>query len=48
MAVLLSRFTHCKPIAPADQFDLEFVIPGDTETYVVLDIHMSVRGKLLA
>jgi hypothetical protein len=31
-----------------DQSDLEFVIPGDGETYVDLDIHMSVRGKLVA
>jgi hypothetical protein len=31
-----------------DQSDLEFVIPGDAETYVDLVIHMSVLGKLVA
>jgi hypothetical protein len=31
-----------------DQSDLEFVIPGDAETYVDPDIHMSVRGTLVA
>jgi hypothetical protein len=46
-SVLWSRVTHYKPIAPVDQSDLEFVIPGDAETYVDLDIHMSVRGKLV-
>jgi hypothetical protein len=47
-AVLYSRVTHYKPIAPVDLSDLEFFIPGDGETYVHLDIHMSVRGKLVA
>jgi hypothetical protein len=47
-AVLSSRVTHYKSIAPVDQSDLEFVIPGDAETYVDLDIHMLVRGKLVA
>jgi len=31
-----------------DQSDLEFDIPGDAKTYVDLDIHMSVLGKLVA
>jgi hypothetical protein len=43
-----SRDTHNKPIAPVDQSDLEFVIPDDAETNFDLDIHMSVRGKLVA
>jgi hypothetical protein len=47
-SVLWSRVTHYKPIAPVDQSDLEFVVPGDAETYVDLEIHMSVRGKLVA
>jgi hypothetical protein len=36
-AVLWSRVTHYKPIAPVDQSDLEYVIPGDSETYVDLN-----------
>jgi len=47
-AMLLSRVTHYKSIAPVDQSDLEFVIPGEAETYMYLDIHMSVRGKLMS
>ena len=47
-AVVSSRVTHYKPIAPVNQSDLEFVIPGDGETYVDLNIHMSLRGKLVA
>jgi hypothetical protein len=46
-AVLWSRVTHYKPIAPVDQSDLEYVIPGDSETYVDLNIHMKIRGKLV-
>jgi hypothetical protein len=46
-AVLSSRVTHYKSIAHVNQSDFEFDIPGDTETYVNLNIHMSVRGKLV-
>jgi hypothetical protein len=46
-AVLFSRVTHYKPIVPVDQSDLEFVILGDADTYIDLDIHMSVQGKLV-
>jgi hypothetical protein len=45
-AVLSSRVTHYKTIAPVDQSDLEFIIPGDAETYLYLDIDMSVWGKI--
>ena len=45
-AVQWSLFTHYKPIAPVDQSDLEYVIPCD-HTYVDLDIHMMIRGKLV-
>jgi hypothetical protein len=47
-AVLSPRVTHYKPFAPLNQSELEFVIPDDGETYVHLDIHISVRGKLVA
>ena len=33
--------------APVDQSGLEYVIPGDSETYVDLNIHMMIRGKLV-
>jgi hypothetical protein len=47
-AVLSSRVTHYKPIAPVDQSYLSFVIPSDSEAYIDINILMSVRGKLVA
>jgi hypothetical protein len=38
IAELSTRVTLYKPIAPVDQFYLEFVIPGDLKTYVEFDI----------
>jgi hypothetical protein len=46
-AILETRETLYKPIVPIDQNDLEFVIPGDNETYTDLNIHIYVRGKLM-
>jgi len=37
---------HYKPIATVDQNDLEFLIPGDTETYIDLDIKLFFRCKI--
>jgi hypothetical protein len=37
-----------KPIAPVELSVLEFVIHGDADTYVDLNIHISVREKLVA
>ena len=34
-----------KPIAPVDQNDLEFLIPGDKENYIRLDIQLYVWGE---
>jgi hypothetical protein len=34
------------PIASVGQSDLEFLIPGESETYVDLQIKILVRGKL--
>jgi hypothetical protein len=39
--------TSYNPIASIDQSDLEFLIPGDSETYVDLDIKLYVRGKIV-
>ena len=36
-----------KPLAPLEQNDLEFLIPGDTDTYIDLDLTLYVRGKLV-
>jgi len=36
-----------KPIATVDQNDLEFLVPGDNETYIDLDIELFVIGRLL-
>jgi len=35
-----------RPIACVDQTDIEFVIPGDSDTYVDLDLKVFVKGKL--
>ena len=36
-----------KPIASVDQTDIEFMIPGDSDTYVDLDLKLFIKGKLL-
>ena len=38
--------TIYRPIASVDQTDIEFVIPGDSDTYVDLDFKLFVKGKL--
>jgi len=35
-----------KPIASAEQSDLEFPIPADNDTYVELNIKLYIQGKL--
>jgi hypothetical protein len=47
-SVLGTIETAYKPIAPADQNDLEFLIPADSDTYIDLDIKLYVRGKLIS
>jgi len=37
-AILGTDVLHYKPIATVDQNDLEFLIPGDNETYIDQDI----------
>jgi len=37
-----------KPIAPDEQNDLEFLIPGDKDNSIRLDIQLYVRGKLVS
>jgi len=38
---------HIKPIATVDQNDLQFLVPGDNETYIDQDIKLYVRGKII-
>jgi len=38
--------TIYRPIASVDQTDIEFVIPGNSDTYVDLDLKLFVKGKL--
>jgi hypothetical protein len=45
-AVLETTVLEYKPIASVDVSDLTFVIPGDNDTYLDLDIKLFVRGKL--
>ena len=40
--------TVYKPLAPVEQNDLEFLIPGDSDTYIDLDIKLYVRGKMVS
>jgi hypothetical protein len=39
--------TIYKPVASVDQSDLQFVIPGDPDTYLDLEIKLYVKGKLV-
>ena len=47
-SVLGTIETVYKPIAPVEQNDLEFLIPGDKDNYIRLDIQLYVRGKLVS
>ena len=46
-AILETDVIHHKSIATVDQNYLEFLIPGDSETYIDLDIKLLVRGRLI-
>ena len=46
-AILGTNVVHCKLIATVDQNDLEFLIPGDSETYIDQDIKLYVRGNII-
>ena len=39
--------TIYKPVASVDQTDIEFMIPGDSDTYVHLNLKLFMKGKLL-
>jgi hypothetical protein len=34
-----------RPIASVDQADIEFVIPGDSDTYVSLDLKLYLKAN---
>ena len=38
--------TIYKPIGSIDQTDIEFLIPGDSETYIDLDLKLYIKGKI--
>jgi len=46
-AILGTAVVHYKPIVTVDQNDLEFLVPGDNETYMDQDIKLYVRGKII-
>ena len=46
-AILETRETLFKPVATVDQSGLQFVVPGDNETFIDLNIHVYVKGKLI-
>jgi len=39
--------TIYKPITSIDQTDIEFLIPGDSDTYIDLDLKLYIKGRLL-
>ena len=39
--------TIYKPIASADQTDIEFLVPADSDTYIDPNIKLFIRGKLV-
>ena len=45
--VLETTETIYRPIASIDQTDIEFLIPGDSYTYIDLDIKLFIKGKLM-
>jgi len=47
-SVLGTIETSYKPIAPVEPNDLEFLIPGDKDNYIRLDIQLYIRGKLVS
>jgi len=47
-AVQCTVETVYKPLAPVEQNDLEFLIPGVSYTYIDLDIKLYVRGKMVS
>jgi len=48
MSVLGTIETAYKPVATVEQNDFEFLIPGDKDNYIRLDIQLYVRGKLVS
>ena len=47
-SVLETIYTVCKPLAPVDQSDLEFVVPAENDTYIDTDFKIYIRGKLVS
>jgi len=46
-AILETHVVHYKPIAKVDQNDLEFLLPGDTETNIDQNVKLYVIGKII-
>jgi len=46
-AILDNHVVRYKPIATLDQNDLEFLVPGDNETYIDLNFKLFVKGMLV-
>jgi len=46
-AILDNHVVRHKPIAMVDQNDLEFLVPGDNETYIDINFKLFVKGRLL-
>jgi hypothetical protein len=47
-AVQFTGDTVYKTLDPVEQNDLEFLIPGDSDTYIDLHIKLNVRGKMFS
>ena len=45
-SIVETNKTIYRPIASVDQTDIELVIPGDSDTYVDLDLKLFVKGTL--
>jgi len=43
-SVIETKEVKYKPIVSVDQSDLEFLIPGENDTYIDLDIKFYIRG----
>ena len=47
-SVLETIHTVCKPLAPVDQSNLEFVVPAESDTYNDTDFKIYISGKLVS
>jgi len=46
-AIVKTAETIYKPIASVDQTEIDLLIPGDSDTYIELDLKLYINGRLI-